>query len=85
VSLVRFCIFGVSAFIGMYGMILCLILLVAYLSRLHSFGLPYLAPLSPLNVKDLAVSYLRVPWSRMRARPGSLKPVDRDHQGENGE
>ncbi|MFC4307249.1 spore germination protein [Cohnella boryungensis] len=85
VSLVRFCIFGVSAFIGMYGMILCLILLVAYLSRLHSFGMPYLAPLSPLNVKDLAVSYLRVPWSRMRTRPGSLKPVDRDHQGENGE
>jgi len=82
VSVIRFGIFLVSSLIGMYGLILCLILFVAYLSRLHSFGVPYLTPLSPLNVKDLADSYLRLPWSRMRKRPGALHPVDPDHHGD---
>ena len=81
VSVIRFGIFLVSSLIGMYGLILCLILFIAYLSRLHSFGVPYLAPMSPLNVKDLADSYLRVPWSRLRKRPGALHPIDPAHHG----
>ncbi|MFC4601238.1 spore germination protein [Cohnella hongkongensis] len=82
VSIIRFSIFLVSAFIGMYGLILSLILFVAYLSRLHSFGVPYLAPMSPLNVKNLAVSYLRVPWAKIKTRPGVIHPVDPDHYGD---
>ncbi|MFB9275016.1 spore germination protein [Cohnella cellulosilytica] len=82
VSVVRFAIFLVSSFIGMYGLILSLILFVAYLSRLHSFGVPYLSPMSPLNLKDWFTSYLRPPWSRISTRPGIIDPVDPDHHGE---
>jgi len=82
VSLVRFALFFLSAWIGMYGLILGLILFIAYLSRLQSFGVPYLAPLSPLNAKDLVISYLRVPWAKIKGRPGALHPVDPDHQPE---
>ncbi|TVY01927.1 spore germination protein [Cohnella terricola] len=80
ISLIRLAIFVVSSFLGMFGLILSLVLLIGYLARLHSFGVSYLAPLSPLNVKDLAVSYLRVPWDRIRSRPGTIDPVDPDHQ-----
>ncbi len=82
VSVVRFAIFLVSSFIGMYGLILSLILFVAYLSRLHSFGVPYLSPMSPLNLKDWTTSYLRPPWSRIKTRPGIVDPLDPDHHGE---
>lgn len=82
VSVIRLGIFLVSSFIGMYGLILCLILFIAYLSRLHSFGVPYLSPLSPLNLKDLVTSYLRIPWARMRTRPGAINPIDPDHHGD---
>jgi len=82
VSVIRLGIFLVSAFIGMYGLILCLILFIAYLSRLHSFGVPYLSPMSPLNLKDLITSYLRIPWARMKTRPGAIHPIDPDHHGD---
>jgi len=82
VSLIRLAIFVVSCFFGMYGLILSIVLLIGYLATLHSFGVPYLAPLSPLNVKDIGVSYLRAPWARIRSRPGIIDPIDPDHQGD---
>jgi len=82
VSVVRLVLFGLSAIIGMYGLILGLILFVGYMARMHSFGVPYLAPISPLNLKDLAVSYLRIPWTKIKHRPGALQPIDPDHRPE---
>ncbi|WP_239616701.1 spore germination protein [Cohnella mopanensis] len=82
VSVLRLVIFLVASFVGMYGVILSLILFVAYLSRLKSFGVPYLAPLTPLHFKDLIGSYLRLPWYKLRNRPSTLQPNDPDHQGE---
>ncbi|RKP58046.1 spore germination protein [Cohnella endophytica] len=82
VSVLRLIIFVVSSIIGMYGLILCLIMLVGYLSRLRSFGVPYLAPLSPLHWRDVFKSYLRLPWVKMKQRPHVLRTTDRDHMEE---
>jgi hypothetical protein len=82
VSVIRFSIFAVSAIVGMYGLILGLIMLLFYMSRLQSFGVPYLAPLSPPYIRDILRGYLRLPWSKMRFRPKALHPGDPDHQGE---
>jgi hypothetical protein len=82
VSVLRLGIFLVASFIGMYGLILSLILFVAYLSRLQSFGVPYLTPLTPIHLRDLASSYLRLPWFKMRFRPTPIQPNDPDHQGD---
>ncbi|WP_136604996.1 spore germination protein [Paenibacillus dokdonensis] len=83
VSVIRFGLFFVSSILGMYGMILGLILLLAYMSRLRTFGIPYLAPLSPIMPKDALKSILRAPWKLMRNKPTFLDTVDSDHQGEN--
>jgi spore germination protein KA len=82
VSVLRFCIFLIASFIGMYGLLLGIILLVAYLSRLRSFGVPYLSPLSPPNYKELVQAFLRVPWSKMKNRPQELQPLDSTTQGD---
>ena len=83
VSVLRFGLFFVSSFLGMYGLILGLILLLAYMSRLRTFGIPYLAPLSPMMPKDFLKSVLRSPWKWNRKRPTFLNTTDSDHQGEN--
>ncbi|CAG7650454.1 Spore germination protein XA [Paenibacillus solanacearum] len=84
VGIMRFAIFLVSSILGMYGLILGLILLVFYMSRLKSFGIPYFAPLSPPAFRDMTDAYLRVPWNKLRNRPSVLHPTDPDHQGNGG-
>ncbi|MGN7356361.1 spore germination protein [Paenibacillus sp. SAF-054] len=83
VSVLRFGLFFVSSILGMYGLILGLILLLAYMSRLRTFGIPYLAPLSPMMPKDFLKSVLRAPWKWLRKKPTFLNTVDSEHQGEN--
>ncbi|MBP1991901.1 spore germination protein [Paenibacillus eucommiae] len=61
VVLVRLGIFLICSIFGMFGFILCLIFLVWHLSNLRSFGLPYLAPLSPLNPRDVLSALLIKP------------------------
>ncbi|GIO29490.1 MULTISPECIES: spore germination protein [Paenibacillus] len=82
VSFIRFLLFFVSCILGMYGMILGGILLIAYVSRLRSFGVPYLSPVSPVIPKDVLLSLLRSPWKALRKKPSSLSTVDSDHHGE---
>lgn len=80
VSIMRFFFFLLSAMLGMYGVILGMVLLISYMASLRSFGVPYLAPLSPLSVKELVVSFLRLPYSMMKKRPSVLNTIDSDSQ-----
>ncbi|TBL70503.1 spore germination protein [Paenibacillus thalictri] len=82
VSIARFIMFLLASVLGMYGVILGFILLIFYMSRLHSFGVPYFGPISPPIFSDMAKSYLRVPWEFLKSRPKAIHPVDPDHQGE---
>jgi len=45
-----------------------------------SFGVPYLWPLVPLNLKALTGVLVRTPVPMRNTRPSILKPVDRDRQ-----
>ncbi|MEW9701440.1 spore germination protein [Paenibacillus sp. SI8] len=85
VSVIRLLIFLASSVVGMYGLILGLILLIFHMSRLKSFGIPYLSPLSPPIYKDLLRSFLRFPWSKMQNRPEVLHTGDPDHAGKDAE
>lgn len=82
VSIVRLFIFLLGCILGMYGVILGLIVFAAYTSRLQSFGVPFMTPLSPLRVKELLGAFLRVPWKHVVKRPSSLQTTDSDHQPE---
>ncbi|WP_028548438.1 spore germination protein [Paenibacillus sp. UNC451MF] len=81
-SVIRLSVFIICSILGLYGLILSIILLVFYMSKLQSFGVPYLSPLSPPIPKDILKSFLRGPWSKMRSRPRVLNTMDSDHQGE---
>lgn len=70
VRLLRFPMMFLAAFLGMYGILLGVFLILSHLVRLRSFGVPYLSPLSPFNFSDLKDVFIRVPWWAMNKRPG---------------
>lgn len=76
VSIIRLYVLLWSSLLGMFGFFIGVFSLVAYLSVLESFGLPYLAPLSPLTYKDLMGAFLRKPWAFSKKRPDMLNTID---------
>lgn len=76
VSLIRLFVMLCSSSLGMYGFILSLIAITLYLSSLESFGIPYLAPLSPIRWKDIILAFVRLPWYKKNLRPEILQTKD---------
>ncbi|GAA0378497.1 spore germination protein [Bacillus horti] len=73
VSVLRFIAVILASLLGMFGFVLSFMIVVTYLSTLTSFGVPYLAPLSPLNLKDVFRSILLYPRKLKGFKPQYLK------------
>jgi spore germination protein KA len=70
--LLRFPLMLISSVFGFYGITLALIVIVAHLTSLRSFGYPYLSPFAPLQVQDLKDSLFRFPITQLLKRPEKL-------------
>ncbi|WP_248924340.1 spore germination protein [Paenibacillus hamazuiensis] len=81
VSVLRVAILLVSGFLGIYGFMLCMIGLALYLSTLESFGVPYMAPLSPPKFREIPGALLAKPWKTAKRRPFFLKTRDKTRRG----
>ncbi|MFS0838274.1 spore germination protein [Paenibacillus sp. 1P03SA] len=82
VSLIRFFLFFLSCILGMFGLIMGLIIVTVYLSRLRSFGIPYLSPFSPPIYRNWLPAFMRLPWTLMTRRPENVHARDQDHKEE---
>ena len=80
VSIIRLYILLWSSILGMLGFFIGMLSLLAYLSVLESFGLPYLAPVSPLTWKDLMSAVLIKPRAFSKNRPKMLNNIDETAQ-----
>lgn len=80
VSISRLFIMVCSSFLGVYGFMLGLIATLLYLASLKSYGLPYLAPLSPVTWQDVKYVLARVPWVKKNKRPKMLRTTDDTRQ-----
>ncbi|MDF2530949.1 MAG: GerA spore germination protein [Clostridia bacterium] len=67
--LFRFMLIFAAAFLGLYGMILGLLLMLGHLVRLKSFGTPYLSPFVSFTASDLKDTIVRLPMFMMKNRP----------------
>ncbi len=74
--MVRFLMLVAAAFLGYFGIMIGIILLLIHLASMSSFGVPYLAPLAPLRWEDLGDILVRRPWWHNRRRPVILRPED---------
>jgi len=81
--MLRFPMMVAAAFFGLYGIMLLLILIIIHLCSLKSFGVPYLAPLTPSRFGDLKDTFLRAPLQWMTMRPTIFKPKDKRRASRN--
>lgn len=65
----RFALIALAGFMGLYGILFGIFIMVLHLASLHSFGLPYMSPLAPYRPGDLKDSIFRFPWPFLRTRP----------------
>ncbi|MHB1653731.1 MAG: spore germination protein [Desulfitobacteriaceae bacterium] len=78
IRILRFFFLALGALLGIPGIMIGLMVLLAHLCDLRSFGVPYLSPLAPLSLRDLKDTFIRVPAWAMVARPrlfGANKPI----------
>lgn len=66
--IIRFVFLIMASMFGFYGITLGLIVLVAHMNSLRSFGIPYLSPFVPLSVKGQKDTILRLPLWLMGPR-----------------
>lgn len=77
----RFLILAGAAVLGFYGMAAVIFLLVVYLTGLRSFGVPFLAPLAPLQPMT-ADAVTRGPVYQQEMRPRYTRPLNERRQKE---
>ncbi|MCL6638634.1 MAG: spore germination protein [Firmicutes bacterium] len=78
--LVRLGILILTALFGLPGFLFAAAGIIVALALTRSFGVPYLWPLFPLNIKALAGVAVRRPVPTRNTRPSILRPIDRDSQ-----
>lgn len=67
--MIRFVMIGLAGFMGLYGVLCGVFVLVLHLVSLRSFGVPYMSPIGPYVQEDLKDSIFRLTWPLLRTRP----------------
>ncbi|MGE5654717.1 MAG: spore germination protein, partial [Bacillota bacterium] len=73
IRLIRFLLMLAVIFAGFYGIALVGLMLLAHVCSLQSFGISYLAPISPMRVSDYKDTVLRFPFWLFQRRPESIR------------
>ena len=68
---------------GLFGIVILSIMLVAYLVSMDSYGAPYLAPYAPRINPDLKDGVLKQSTVNMKRRPFSIPSQNRMRMTEN--
>lgn len=76
IRMLRFVFMFLAATFGLFGIIIGLIIMVAHLASLRSFGVPYLSPMAPFIAADQKDVFVRVPHWRMFTRPRLISQKD---------
>ncbi|MCR6109236.1 spore germination protein [Bacillus sp. A301a_S52] len=66
IRLLRFPVLIMASVFGVFGIMICFVLIILHLCTLRSLGTPYLTPLNWSEWKDV---FVRVPWTMMKNRP----------------
>jgi spore germination protein len=76
VRMLRFPVLFGGALFGLYGIFICMMIMIGHLANLRSFGVPYLSPIGPLSMGDLKDVAVRAPLWKMLERPAFLPVQD---------
>ncbi|SEB15058.1 spore germination protein KA [Thalassobacillus cyri] len=71
--------------LGFVGIVFGMMFIIIHLSKLESFGVPYFAPVSPLRLKDLKDTFVRLPLYLLNTRPKDARPQKMKSMGKSRE
>lgn len=80
IRLLRFVFTILGGALGLYGMMLGVVMLLFHLASLRSFGIPYLYPVAPFDLRSFKEVFTRFPWWSMDKRPDLLSKNNRERQ-----
>lgn len=80
--MLRFALILLAGTLGLLGIAIGLMVVVNHMLSLRSFGVPYIAPYAPLNIKALKDSIVRAPFYQLKKRPQNIYPQDQTRMGE---
>lgn len=72
IRIIRFIFMILASTLGLFGMMIGILYLLLHLSSLRSFGVAYLAPLSPLDIGGTKDTVIRSPWWAFIKRPSYI-------------
>ncbi len=75
--IIRFFLVFLSGVLGISGLIMGILVLYAHMCSLRSFGVPYMAPIAPLNFSQLKDVYIRAPLWHLTTRPSFIAKENR--------
>lgn len=73
VTLIRFYVYASSSALGFFGFMISTISVLVYLTRIQSFGVPYLTPISPIQLRDLLPGLFILPFRKRPRRAEALR------------
>ncbi|MDO7906443.1 spore germination protein [Paenibacillus sp. JX-17] len=77
IRMLRFPLMLAAGALGLFGIVIGTVLISVHLTKLTSFGVPYLTGVSPYSRNDQKDIFSRVPWWSMNRRPSWLSHQDR--------
>ena len=80
--ILRFPLIMLAGFMGLYGVIFGLIIILIHLARLQSFGVPYLSPLVHGSANDMLKTFARPFWWMTGQRADALALQDKKRQAD---
>jgi len=83
--LIRFALTLAAGLFGFFGIFAGVLIIAIHLSGLTSFGIPYMAPLSPFQAGSLRDTFIRTPLRTMKHRPRILRPQNSDRRPDRGD
>jgi spore germination protein KA len=75
--MLRFPLIILSGMLGLLGLSIGLMFIINHMLSLRSFGVPYMAPVSPGNFEGAKDTLFRAPLRWLKERPAQLYPHDR--------
>lgn len=83
-SILRLTFVVISGVLGIYGLTIAGVMLIAYLTNMRSYGTSYLAPFAPLLPHDLSDTLYKADITDSKTRPYSIPTINRTRQRKGG-
>ena len=81
VTLYRLFLLILSGIMGIYGVTAGVFMIVIHANSLRSFGVPFMSPISPINLEGLKDSAIRFPFWSMSKRPSFISGENKTRRG----